>query len=369
MKPEKILLHGLRFLAGINFKLYSELKSEAKAKTEITFIGEKKVEEVRSQLFIYNADNLKEIEQLKHFDEFEKNNDGSHVLWLNFHGLHDTDLFEVFGKCISIDRFTLRQVVDTTQRPKVEEYDNYLFFSIKSILVKEGQLYLEQLSFLLGNSYLISFQEEKGDHFGHIRKKVRENLGIIRRKGSDYLLTQLLDAILDNYFETLDSIKSNITLLGEATLSNPKQTILLGIEDAKKSTELIKKSLRPFKEALANILNDRTTFIKKTDKKYFRDLKNSCSSALEEVDSMQKTLEGLSNIYFSSLSQKMNEIMRVLTTVATIFIPLTFIVGIYGMNFEYMPELQLRYGYFGVMSFMFAVLISMLLYFKKKGWL
>jgi magnesium transporter len=369
MKPEKIFLQGLQLLTNINFSLYSKLKSEAKAKPEITFIGEKKVEEIQSQLFIFNADNLKEAEQLKHFDEFEKHNDGSNVLWLNFYGLHDTDLFEALGRCIDIDRFTLRQIVDTTQRPKAEEYDHYLFFSVKSILIKENHLHVEQLSFLLGHTYLISFQEEKGDHFGHIRHKIRENLGVIRKKGSDYLLTQLLDAILDNYFETLDSIQRNMALLGATTLSNPKQVTLLGIEDAKKSTELIKKSLMPLKEALTNILNDRTTFINKNNKKYFRDLKNSCSSALEEVDSAQKTLEGLINIYFSSLSQKMNETMKVLTTVATIFIPLTFIAGIYGMNFEYMPELKLKSGYFIVLGLMFFVLVCMLIYFKIKRWL
>ncbi len=369
MKPEKFFLQGLHLLANINLNLYSKLKSEAKAKPEITFIGEKKVGDVQSQLFIFNADTLKEVAQLKHFDEFERHNDGSHVLWLNFYGLHDTNLFEALGRCIGIDRFTLRQIVDTTQRPKVEEYDHYLFFSVKSILIKENQLHVEQLSFLLGNTYLISFQEEKGDHFGHIRHKIRENLGVIRKKGSDYLLAQLLDAILDNYFETLDSIRRNMALLGETTLSNPKQATLLGIEDTKKSTELIKKALMPLKEALTNILNGRTNFISKTDKKYFRDLKNSCSSALEELESAQKTLEGLTNIYFSSLSQKMNETMKVLTTVATIFIPLTFIAGIYGMNFEYMPELKLKSGYFIVLGFMFFVLILMLIYFKIKKWI
>jgi magnesium transporter len=369
MKPEKIILQGLQKLTNINLNLYSNLKSEAKAKPEITFIGEKKVEAVQSQLFIYNADSFKEITQLKHFGEFEKHNDGSNVLWLNFYGLHDTDLFEALGRCIGIERFTLRQIVDTTQRPKVEEYDHYLFFSVKSISIRHEQLHVEQLSFLLGNTYLISFQEEKGDHFGHIRNKIRENLGVIRKKGSDYLLAQLLDAILDNYFETLDSFRRNMSLLGETTLSNPKQAILLAIEDAKKSGELIKKSLMPTKEALTNILNDRTTFICKTDKKYFRDLKNSCSSALEEVDSAQKSLEGLTNIYFSSLSQKMNDIMKVLTTVATIFIPLTFIAGIYGMNFEYMPGLNDKSGYFIVLGIMFLVLVGMLIYFKVKKWI
>jgi magnesium transporter len=369
MKTDKLLLHGLRSLTNFNFNFYSKVRSEAKGKAEITFIGEQKVEEVLSQLFVFNAELLIEKEQLQDFTEFDKHNNSSNVLWLNFHGLHNVDLFETLGQSIGIDRFTLRQIVDTTQRPKVEEYDNYLFFSVKSILINEGQPVVEQLSFLLGTSYLISFQEQKGDHFGHIRNKIRENLGRVRKKGSDYLLAQLMDAILDNYFETLDSLKRDISVLAKTTLSDPTQAKLLSIEDIKKSAELIKKSLMPFKEALTTILNDRTSFIKKEDKKYFRDLKHSCSSALEEVDSTQKALDSLTNIYFSSLSHKMNETMKMLTTVATIFIPLTFIAGVYGMNFENMPELTWPNGYYIILSVMLVVLIGMLIYFKRKRWL
>ena len=261
-------------------------------------------------------------------------------------------------------------MIDTTQRPKVEDYEDYIFFSVKSILrTEDQQLNIEQLSFVLGKNYIVSFQEEVGDHFDHIRDKMRAGLGHVRRRECDFLLFQLLDAILDNFFETIDSVNQEVTLLEKETLTNPRQSTLLLIEKNKKDVDKIKKALSPFKEALTNILKDRTHYITKRNRKYFRDLKNSCAHAIEEANATYSALESLTNIYFSSLSQKMNETMKVLTTVATIFIPLTFIVGVYGMNFEYMPELSWKYGYFGIWAIMIGVLFGMIVYFKRKKWL
>jgi magnesium transporter len=216
---------------------------------------------------------------------------------------------------------------------------------------------------------VVSFQEEVGDHFDHIRNKMRENLGLIRKRECDFLLFQLLDAVLDNYFETIDYVNHEVALIEKETLSNPKQSTLLLIEKNKKDVDKIKKSLSPFKEALTNILKDRTHFINKGNRKYYRDLKNSCFNAIEESNATYAALESLTNIYFSTLSNKMNEIMKVLTTVATIFIPLTFIAGIYGMNFENIPELKWHYGYFGIWGVMIVVFLGMMLYFKNKKWL
>lgn len=369
INPEKLLKDSFKTLTSFNLNFYSRLKSDSKRRAEITFIGEKKIQEVKTQLFEYNEDQCQLSEQLTSFESL-KLSEAKKVYWLNFHGIHEVGLFEQLAEVLSLDRLTIRQLVDTTQRPKVEEYDNYILFSVKSILKDEaGRLKVEQLSFILGEHYIISFQEEKGDHFDNIRSKLKDNLGRIRKRKSDYLLTQLLDAILDNYFETIDSINQEITVLERITLSNPKQDTLLDIEKAKKSTQIIKKSLLPFKEALIKILNNKTSFIKKGNKKYFMDLKNSCLNAIEEVDASNKSLESLANIYFSSLSHKMNETMRVLTTVSMIFIPLTFIAGIYGMNFDYMPELKYRYGYFIIWGIMLVTLGGMIFYFRKRKWL
>jgi magnesium transporter len=374
--PDEILLKSLRSLTsitgsitGINFNFYSKLKSEAKSKTELTFIGQKKIEEAKLQLFTYNDQSCSESEEITAYATVNKDEPTVNY-WLNLHGIHDVDLIGKVGTALGLERLTVRQVVDTTQRPKVDDYDDYIFFSIKSILRTENQqLNIEQLSFVLGKNYLVSFQEEVGDHFDHIRDKMRDDLGQVRRRECDFLLFQLLDAILDNYFETIDFVNHEVTLLERETLTNPKQSTLLLIEKNKKDVDKIKKSLLPFKEALTNILKDRTHFITKRNRKYFRDLKNSCTNAIEEANATYAALESLTNIYFSSLSQKMNETMKVLTTVATIFIPLTFIVGVYGMNFQNMPELTWQYGYYAIWGIMLIVLLGMIVYFRRKKWL
>lgn len=368
MKPNKIIRSGLSTINSLNHRLYARIKSASKQKAEITFIGEKKQERVNAQLFSYDAGEVIEKRDFSNYADVKKL-DGKKVHWLNFHGIHDVKLFESLATSLDLDRITIRHIVDTTQRPKVDENDSYLFFTIKSILErKEDEIEIEQLSFVLGRGYLISFQEKKGDHFEHIRNRIRNNEGIVRKKECDYLLYLLLDAILDNYYETIDALLEDVAELEREVLKTPTQNTLLKIEQKKKIGVLMKKSLSPLREALTNILNYKTGFIDKSNMKYFRDLKNSCSNAIEEMDSINQSLEGLTNIYFSSLSHKMNEVMKMLTLVATIFIPLTFIVGIYGMNFDNMPELHTRYGYFLVLAIMALIMAGMIFYFKKKRW-
>jgi magnesium transporter len=374
--PDEVLRKSLRSLTnftgsitGIDFNFYSQIKSQAKGKTELTFIGEKKLDEVKVQLFIYNQSHCTEDLNVNDYSVLNKD-DTDNYYWLNVHGIHDVNLIEKVSNILGLERLTVRQIVDTTQRPKVEDYDDYMYFSVKSILKGENhQLHIEQLSFVLGKNYVASFQEEIGDHFEHIRTKMREDVGQIRKRECDFLLFQLLDAILDNYFETIDYVNHEVRLIEKETINNPKQSTLLLIEKNKKDVDKIKKSLSPFKEALINILEDRTHYFTKRNRKYFRDLKNSCMNAIEEATSTQAALESLTNIYFSTQSHKMNETMKVLTTVATIFIPLTFIAGIYGMNFDYMPELRWHYGYFGVWGLMGVVVIGMIYYFKTRKWL
>ena len=368
-RPDKILLMGLKSIGDFSMNLYSQEKSTAKETGELTFIGEQKIKTVQTQLLQYNLESAQSQEQVDNFD-FLNLAEKDKVFWLNFHGLHDVDLIDEVGKKLGLNRITLRHILDTTLRPKVEEYDHYIFFSVKSILKDEsGLLKVEQLSFVLGKNYVISFQEEVGDHFGHIRNKIAEDLGLVRKKGADFLVYQLLDAILDNYFETVDSINQEVDALEKEIITNPTQQSLIQLEQMKQMTGLTKKSLSPFKDALKVITGRKTAFIEENNSKYFSDLTNSCASAIEEIDSTSKSLESLTNIYFSSLSQKMNETMKVLTTVATIFIPLTFIAGVYGMNFENMPELHYKYGYFITWGVMGAVFIGMIIYFKRKNWL
>lgn len=368
-RPDKLLFSGIKTLTNLSLNLYSEQKSEAKETGELTFIGEQKIEEVRTQLYQFNQTEVGSQEQLESF-EFLRTLEPDKVHWLNFHGLHEVDLIKKLEDAIKLDRITIRQTLDTTLRPKVEEYDDYLFFSIKSLQkTASGELDVEQFSFVLGKNYVVSFQEKLGDHFDHIRNKIVEDLGLVRKKSADFLLFQLLDAILDNYFETIESTNQDIKILEKLILEEPTQDALIRIEHFKKLAEIIKKSLNPFKDSLRAIQNRKTGFISEDNQKYFLDLTNNCLSAIEEIDATAKSLEGLTNIYFSSLSQRMNETMKVLTTVATIFIPLTFIAGIYGMNFENMPELSYKYGYLATWLVMGGLSVGMLVYFKRRRWL
>ncbi|MEM7551428.1 MAG: magnesium/cobalt transporter CorA [Bacteroidota bacterium] len=368
-RPDKLLVSRLKTLISLPNTLYSAQKSTAKGKAEITFIGEKKLEKVETQLYKFDKDTYDLIEGIKEFDMFPKKED-SKIYWLNFHGLHEVDLTKELGESLKLDRITVRQVLDTTLRPKVEEYDHYIFFSIKSILKDEVDGFkVEQLSFILGYGFVISFQEEISDHFDHIRNKIEDNLGLIRKRTADFLVFQLLDAILDNYFETIEQIGLEVNELEKMVFKEPKQEALVRLEQMKQSSEMIKKALNPFKDALRILSKRQTAFVLKENNKYYKEVLNTCMSAVEEIDSTIKSLESLTNIYFSSLSQKMNETMKVLTTVATTFIPLTFIAGVYGMNFNYMPELQFKYGYFTVWGVMGIIFIGMLVYFKRKGWL
>ena len=367
-RPDKLLLQGIKTLGALGQNLYSNKKSEAKAKAELTFIGEKKMESVQSQLYQFDAKNLTLENDLDDFG-FLNEPQGHNISWLNFHGVHDVELLKKVGKSIHLDRLTIRQILDTTQRPKVEEYDDHLFFSVKSIAKNEEEIEVEQLSFVLGSHYAVSFQEEIGDHFEGIRNKLNEGLGFIRKRSSDYLLAQLLDAILDNYFETIDQSNEAISTIEKVVIDDPDKSTLIVLEKHKQNAQIIKKALSPFKEALTNLMNGDSKFIKPANLKYYRDLANSAAAAMEEIEATLRTLEGLTNICFASQSQKMNETMKVLTTVATIFIPLTFIAGIYGMNFDNMPELHHPYGYFYTWGVMGIIFVVMLIYFKVKKWI
>lgn len=366
-RPDKLLLKGIKTLSTLGQNLYSDKKSEAKAKAELTFIGQKKMENVETQLYEFNAEAYDIQENLTSF-QFLKTPVKSKVYWLNFHGIHDVPLVQKVGKAAHLDRLTIRQILDTTQRPKVEEYEDHLFFSVKSI-AKKDELEVEQLSFILGAQYAISFQEEMGDHFDGIRNKLIEGLGFVRKRSSDYLLAQLLDGILDNYFETIDQTNAEISLIEKEVINDPDKSTLIVLEKHKQNAQIIKKALSPFKEALTNLMNGDTKLIKAINLKYFKDLNNSAAAAMEEIEATLRTLEGLTNICFASQSQKMNETMKVLTTVSTIFIPLTFIAGIYGMNFDNMPELHHPNGYYYTWGVMGAIFVVMLIYFKIKKWI
>jgi magnesium transporter len=311
------------------------------------------------QLYKYNATfySVKQESSSYFADEFlESELDNDHVAWLNFHGIEDTESIEQLCHKLGIDKLTIESIHKQVRRPKVEEYSKYMSFHVMSALPKElGNPFLhqDQISFLMGENYLISFQDKPSDHFPDVRDRIEKGRGKIRAKGSDFLMFRMLEAIIDNYFEVLEEISSQIETIDAQLHLTQDKSILASIELEKRKLIELRKIAQPMRD----VTNQ------------FRSLRSSCMSVLEEIDANKQILEGMANLYYAAQGQRMNEIMRVLTVVSSIFIPLTFIVGIYGMNFEHMPELKYTYGYYSVIAFMFALSIGLVVLFIKRGWI
>ena len=334
----------------------------------IEFIGNKYLEEYFIQLFDYDKAKVKETHDYPSINLGDFVN-SDRVFWLNINGLHDDKPIKNICSKLGIHKLVLQDILDTNQRPKLQEFDNYVQFSIKSILPhSNNHLETEQISFVLSKNYLLSFQEKKGDHFEHIRDRIRGNNGIVRERGADYLLFLLLGAILENYFETVEVIEAKTNRIASIDVnSNPHPDTIMEIERLKQELQFIKKNLEPFKTSIATI-EKGMSFIDERHLKYYFELKDHSSQLLDEIYTLIIRLESATNMFFSLQGFKMNQIMKTLTIISTIFIPLTFIGGIYGMNFDVMPEIHWPYGYFVIWAIMLLTIILMLIYFRRKKW-
>ncbi len=327
------------------------------------------------QLYHYDAESYLMTQNsvryyAEHFAQEELSDQKIH--WLNFHSIRDRALIEKFCESIQIEKLTVEEIYRNEKRPKMEEYPNYIFFSVKSALPrtdKNARLHQEKLSFILNDKFLISFQEKSSDHFTDVRDRIEKKRGKIRFKGPDFLLYRMLDAITDNYFEVLDDIVQSIETLDNRLLRNPQSDTLKHIEIQKRKLIELRKIVFPLKETTSQLEKIQSPFLNEDNRYYFAELKENCLTVLEEIDANKQILDGMANLYYAIQDQKLNEIMKLLTVISAIFIPLTFIVGVYGMNFENMPELKMKYGYFiswGVMAF---IAISLIFYFYKRGWI
>jgi magnesium transporter len=258
------------------------------------------------------------------------------------------------------------------RRPKVEEYPNYMFFSVKSALPDDSDissLDQEQITFILGKNYLISFQEKPSEHFKDVRDRIEKARGKIRSKGTDFLLFRMLEGIIDNYFEVLETISENISVIDAKLHISENKSIFKEIEIEKRRLIELRKIVQPMRDVTMQLEHSESNLLDRSNFYYFSNLKSSCVSALEEIDANKQILEGMSNLFYAAQGQRMNEIMKMLTVISSLFIPLTFIVGVYGMNFEFMPELKWRFGYFYVWGIMLVIILGLMIYFTKKGWL
>lgn len=326
------------------------------------------------QLYKYNSEFYAiEKDEPAHFvnDFVESEIDPDYVSWLNFHGLHDQLSIEKICQKLKIDKLSIETIYNFTRRPKVEEYPEYMFFSVKSALPDENEVMLnqEQITFILGKDYLISFQEKSSDHFTDVRNRIEKGRGKIRSKGPDFLLFRMLEAIIDNYFEVLLSISDNIERIDAKLHISESKALFKEIETEKRKLIELRKIVQPMRDVTMQLEHSESTLLDQNNFYYFTNLKSSCVSALEEIEANKQILEGMSNLFYAAQGQRMNEIMKMLTVVSSLFIPLTFIVGVYGMNFKYMPELEWKSGYFIVWGIMLSLIVILMIYFIKKGWL
>ena len=337
--------------------------------SQLIFTGVKRQDQTKAQLFVYGPNFFKEEAEFD-FESLEDIPKDENNYWLNLHGIHEPDKVKTLCDALGIHNLTIQDILDVNQRPKFQEFENYVFFSSKSMLPSAGvEIETEQMSFVLGSNYLISFQEEKRDHFDHVRNRIRENIGIVRERGVDYLLFLLYEAILDNYFTTLSNIDKIIDEMDLANLDNdPSPEVLNAIELQKRNVSEIKKTLLPLREFVMKIERENLSFIQPNTIKYYYELKDLCLTLLDTCDHLNLRLESGVNLFFSVQGQRMNQIMKTLTVVSTVFIPLTFIAGIYGMNFVNMPELQWHWGYYGVWVVMLLMVAAMMRYFRKRKW-
>lgn len=294
------------------------------------------------------------------------------VHWYNFHDISQKEKIEKYFKSQHYNQLTIEDIYSVVKRPKLEEYEKYLFFSIRSALptsTESRKLQQEQISFILGKNYLMSLQEKKSDHFTEVRERITNKKGVIRDKGTDFLLYRLLDAIVDNYFEVLDDMTKVVERLDRQITTSRNPELPQKIEIQKRKLMELRKIVLPLKDIAILLVAAKHEYLSDENHHYFVDLKENCISVLDEIDTNKSLLEGMSSLYYAIQGQRMNEIMKVLTVVSAIFIPLTFIAGIYGMNFDNMPELHYKNGYYVVLGGMLIVAVGLVLYFVKRGWL
>lgn len=291
--------------------------------------------------------------------------------WINIDGVHDVGLIEKIGKHFEVHPLVLEDIANVDQRPKVEEFDDYLFIVARMFYpgTKKDSVESEQISFILGKDFVISFQENEGDIFDYVRKRLREGKGILRKMGPDYLLYTLLDAIVDNYFVILENGGERIEDLEEELMENPEPKTLQQLHILKRDMIFLRKGIWPLREVIGTLTRSDSKLIKKGTVRYLRDVYDHTIQVIDSIETDRDLLSGMVDLYLSSISNRMNEIMKVLTIIATIFIPLTFITGLYGMNFQYMPELGWEFGYPMAIGSMLLVAIVMFLYFRRKKWI
>jgi magnesium transporter len=333
-------------------------------------IGEKSAEPVKLEVVHAVQDDIRAFE-LGSVSECIPLLQDNALTWVNVTGVHDASIIGDFGSACGIHPLALEDIMNTTQRPKFEDYDSYIFVVLKIInnTGEEDSSRVEQVSLILGPLYVLTFQERASSVFSGVKERLLRGKGRMRQQGSDYLAYALIDAAVDNYFGILETVGEKIEELEEAVIAEPTPATAEDLQRTKHEMLLLRKSIWPLREVISALQRGESPLIHDTTRIYFRDTYDHTIQVIDTLETMRDMISGMLDIYLSSVSNRMNEIMKTLTIIATIFIPLTFIAGLYGMNFRYMPELEWRYGYFFVLAIMASTVVGMLFYLRRKKWL
>ncbi|MBN1235717.1 MAG: magnesium/cobalt transporter CorA [Methanotrichaceae archaeon] len=348
------------------------------------FIGEKPLEKPKITIIDYDGQQYHEAE-VREVGECFRFKDKPSVTWINIDGLHQMDVLEKLGSCYGIHPLVMEDIL-TDQRPKIEDYDDYIFIVLKMLYYDENgdnktddeededdlgdsDLDMDQVSMILGPNFIISFKEKEVDVFNPLRDRLRTAKGKIRKQGADYLAYSMIDAIVDHYFLIMEKLGERFEELEDAVVSDPEPGILPTIYNLKRDMLFLRKSVWPLREAISKMQRTDSPLVSEAIKIYLRDVYDHTIQVIENIETFRDMSASLLETYLSSLSNKLNEVIKLLTIISTIFIPLTFLAGLYGMNFRFMPELQSPWGYPAVLILMLLVVVIMMAYFRKKEWI
>jgi magnesium transporter len=337
---------------------------------EIVYLGDKKAEDVKISVIEYSADTFSEIE-VPDIAACVPYKESDTLSWINISGVHKVELIRDLGTYFNLHPLVLEDIANTEQRPKMDDFEDYVFIITKMVYpdMESHTIQYEQISLIIGAGYVISLQEVEKDIFDPVRARIKKGMGRIRKRGSDYLAYSLMDMVVDHYFRVLEEVGEEIELLQDDVLEKPDPQFLKVIHNLKKEILFLRKSIWPMREIINTLMRGESSLIREETVIYLRDAYDHTIHVIETIETFRDILSGTLDIYLSNVSNKMNEVMKVLTIIATIFIPMTFIAGIYGMNFKYMPELEWRWSYAILWAGFVALFAVMILWFRRKKWL
>lgn len=346
-------------------------KSTGTVPGSLVFLGEQKESRVQITSMVYNQEALLQDDTKEKADDLPDIPDTNDILWLNVVGLHDTDIIREIGNKYKLHPLLLEDILNTDQRPKHEDFDDALLIIMKKLMLSREETNIiepEQISLVLKNNILISFQEQSSDFFLAVKNRIRNNKGRIRRSGTDYLAYAMMDTVADNYLNVLSDIGDKIEELEEKAIQAKDKNLPAQIYMWKRELKVMHRAIAPFRDMLLKMLKSDFEYFQKETGQFFRDLLDLSQQALESTETYRDMLSDYYNIYNTGVNNHMNDVMKVLTVFASIFIPLTFIAGVYGTNFDHIPELSYRYAYFIMWAVFLAIIVIMVLYFKRKDW-